>query len=38
VSKIHVKQGMEVSVGQLLISIDTGSDGDCPSTAKSALI
>jgi pyruvate dehydrogenase E2 component (dihydrolipoamide acetyltransferase) len=25
VTKIHVKQGMEVSVGQVLISIDTGS-------------
>jgi len=33
VTKIHVKQGMEVSVGQVLISIDTGS-----ATATSASV
>jgi pyruvate dehydrogenase E2 component (dihydrolipoamide acetyltransferase) len=36
VTKIHVKQGMEVSVGQVLISIDTGSAAATPAgVAKS---
>lgn len=35
VTKIHVKQGMEVSVGQVLISIDAGS-GAAASTAAPA--
>jgi pyruvate dehydrogenase E2 component (dihydrolipoamide acetyltransferase) len=33
VSKIHVKQGMEVSVGQVLISIDTGTQAAAPTSA-----
>jgi pyruvate dehydrogenase E2 component (dihydrolipoamide acetyltransferase) len=33
VTKIHVKQGMEVSVGQVLISIDTGSSKAAAPTA-----
>jgi pyruvate dehydrogenase E2 component (dihydrolipoamide acetyltransferase) len=33
VTKIHVKQGMEVSVGQVLISIDAGSGAAAPTGA-----
>jgi len=33
VTKIHVKQGMEVSVGQVLISIDTGSAATTSASA-----
>jgi pyruvate dehydrogenase E2 component (dihydrolipoyllysine-residue acetyltransferase) len=33
VTKIHVKQGMEVSVGQVLISIDTGTTAAASPTA-----
>lgn len=37
VTKIHVKQGMEVSVGQVLISIDTGTAASTsPPPAKPA--
>jgi pyruvate dehydrogenase E2 component (dihydrolipoamide acetyltransferase) len=36
VTKVHVKQGMEVSVGQTLISVDTGSSAPAasPSAAR----
>ncbi len=36
VTKVHVKQGMEVSVGQTLISVDTGSSAPAasPSVAR----
>jgi pyruvate dehydrogenase E2 component (dihydrolipoyllysine-residue acetyltransferase) len=33
VTKIHVKQGMEVTVGQVLISIDTGTTAAASQTA-----
>lgn len=36
VTKIHVKQGMEVSVGQLLISIDAAGAGTSPAPAPAA--
>jgi pyruvate dehydrogenase E2 component (dihydrolipoamide acetyltransferase) len=36
VTKIHVKQGMEVSVGQLLVSIDTGSPPAVAPSNKAA--
>ena len=36
VTKIHVKQGMEVSVGQLLVSIDAGSPAAVAPSNKTA--
>ena len=36
VTKIHVKQGMEVSVGQLLVSIDAGSPAAVAPNNKTA--
>ena len=36
VTKIHVKQGMEVNVGQLLVSIDTGSPAAVAPNNKTA--
>lgn len=37
VTKIHVKQGMEVSVGQVLISIDTGTTAAVSPTTRPSL-
>ena len=36
VTKIHVQQGMEVSIGQLLVSIDTGSPSAVAPSNKAA--